>query len=179
MPDGKEIAIGITPSTRRSNAPMVSKNAPAIPEPQTSTPVPMKKPNTRDVTTNGDGANVKSNEPKMRNVMPVLDKELQAVIENNNNTTDMKTMESNSMSKSSVVITESRTKQANEIYRADHDEFDDDISDVDFTSNEVDFTTGDHPDDVILVDLIRGEKGLGLGLIDGLVLAFFYNHYAI
>ena len=40
------------------------------------------------------------------------------------------------------------------------------VGDVDFTSN-VEFE--DEPDEVFIVELTRGEKGLGLGLIDGLV----------
>ncbi len=44
------------------------------------------------------------------------------------------------------------------------------VADVDFTSNSHIDTQSD---DVFIVELVRGEKGLGLGLIDGLVRIMF------
>eukprot|EP00794_Sanderia_malayensis_P009188 gene9188-10162_t len=48
------------------------------------------------------------------------------------------------------------------------------LSDYVFTDDtgivgDVDFTSNSHSEDVMVVELVRGDKGLGLGLIDGLI----------
>ena len=56
--------------------------------------------------------------------------------------------------------------------RTSSDADDVDMCDVDFTSSKVQLAEqlGKSSDDVSVVELIRGDKGLGLGLIDGLVI---------
>ena len=118
---------------------------------------------------------------KVKNAKPVSDKEAKIDVDNdadstaldNNRNVQLQTptskMSKDSMSKSNVIITESKAKQQGES-RRDNKNLDDEIGDVDFTSNEANLTADyEYSDEVVLVDLARGEKGLGLGLIDGLV----------
>ena len=81
------------------------------------------------------------------------------------------------ISKSSMVFAESKAKQEKNNPNTQNTK-DNGISDVDFTSNDKESTTGSDgvsdSNDVILIDLVRGDKGLGLGLIDGLVMHSYF-----
>ena len=92
------------------------------------------------------------------------------------------------ISRSNVVLAESKRQQLSE-NKQSSDVDESDVCDVDFTSNYVDLAKSidptNNPNNVTVVDLVRGDKGLGLGLIDGLVgniyfsLHFCMSYFAI